>query len=120
MYGDVRPRLDALFAEPGAKIQIDLGWAFFADEAAWKAQDELFDEIVRRLTAELSAPKAGEFAFPGEDVEKHRVWRRGGDVVYVFLSFHDNTRIRRLVAGRCDVASAPRKSDGDWWSRPSW
>ena len=77
----------------------EVGTAWFLDEAEYDRLGSLFDEAVAEFTSSDGPPLDPVPRFPGLDVERAACWRRGEAVLYVVLSWGDNTRCRSLTLG---------------------
>lgn len=73
--------------------------AWFLDEAEYDQLGQQFDEAVAAFTVSDGEPIQPTPRFPGQDVEQAKCWRRGAMILYVALTFGDNTRIRMLTIG---------------------
>lgn len=76
-----------------------VGSAWFLDEEDYDRLGQQFDEAVAAFTASDGEPIQPTPRFPGQDVDKAKCWRRGVMILYVALTFGDNTRIRMLTIG---------------------
>ncbi len=73
--------------------------ASFIDEEDYDRLGQQYDEAVAAFNASDGESLEPTPRFPGQDVEKARCWKRGAMILYVLLSFEDNTRIRCLTIG---------------------
>lgn len=76
-----------------------VGSASFLDEEEYDQLEQQFDEAVLAFSASDGEPIQPTPRFPGQDVEKAKCWRRGAMILYVVLTFGDNTRMRMLTIG---------------------
>lgn len=79
--------------------RLEIGSASCFDEEPYERLGSLYAEAVAALTATDGPPLDPTPPFPGVDVERAACWRRERGVVYVLLSWADNTRIRVLTLG---------------------
>lgn len=94
-----RTALSELAADTTTICRHEFGPVSFLDEEQYDQLGELYAEAVTVLEAKHGEPIKPTPDFQAEDVERATCWLIISGIVYVLLSFRDNTRQRVLILG---------------------
>lgn len=99
MTVDFEEALARLSAPECGVCRYEFGPAPCDDDVAYERLGAMFEEAVATFTGHDGPPLVPTPSFSGIDAERAACWRRDRGVVYVLLSWSDNTRYRHLSIG---------------------